>query len=317
MPRPSPRYDAIWHPYYLFCRNFIRLNPRSDRNFFALIQKLHRYESLLHSKDVRNHPRIEEINWVQSTRKRQEKLIYSQNRLAGRDVVLPSLGFSEIWTSMLSSYLVNIMRDDRTMFVDVGTGIGLRLFGLHLRCLDGQHQFVGIDESTDGIRCARLLADYGGCDNFTFHEANIANGHLPTIRAEGRNVTFFSSSVLNKIQYLPVDFFKNMRDSVEDAGQIDFLFLETTGWQFFFDDANRQFARDLGPKMHGLPDEIDTDISNQKRRNFDLQDYNRNMVETIRIAQQNKQITVYNIFINYMGVVKDEQYSIFHLRATG
>jgi hypothetical protein len=104
-----------------------------------------------------------------------------------------------------------------------------------------------------------------------------------------------------------------LRQSLKDSGKVDLIFVETVGWQIYWDEELTDYFSHPDIKIHGFdPGQADRFLD-QKTKNQNARS-NSNLMKIIANAARNKEITISNIFLNYFSANPKETYSAIHLR---
>jgi hypothetical protein len=102
-------------------------------------------------------------------------------------------------------------------------------------------RMVGIDISETAVETAKAISSWIGDAPAEFYAENLAFPAEIPIDCEGRDVVFFSISVLNKIKILDSNVFQILVSRVKNYGRIRFVLIESFGWQIYRDKALNRF----------------------------------------------------------------------------
>jgi hypothetical protein len=102
-------------------------------------------------------------------------------------------------------------------------------------------RIVGIDISETAVETAQAISSWIGGTPAEFCVENLTFPAETQIDCEGRDVVFFSISVLNKIKILDSNVFQILVSRVKNYGRIRFVLIESFGWQIYRDKALNRF----------------------------------------------------------------------------
>ena len=102
-------------------------------------------------------------------------------------------------------------------------------------------RMVGIDISETASETAQAISSWIGGAPAEFCVENLTFPAETPIDCEGRDVVFFSISVLNKIKTLDSNVFQTLVSRVKNYGRIRFVLIESFSGQIYLDQALNDF----------------------------------------------------------------------------
>jgi len=159
-----------------------------------------------------------------------------------------------------------------------------------------------------------MLQQWIGDGKVKISRDDIANQISTPINCEGRDVVFFSISVLNKISKVDQNLFQILSRRVINYKRIRFIFIETFGWQVYLNNnLNRFFLKfdaDLNQVSQSRLDAIQEQI--REHKNADFRE-NTNLGEVIFRNIQSDVVAMNFFQADAMGLRPARPYSVASL----
>ena len=97
-----------------------------------------------------------------------------------------------------------------------------------------------------------------------------------------------------------------------DAGAVEIIHVETTGWQLSQTQALGRFFSELGDRVQGFDTAHAPKLEKQAAKNMAM-GANVNLMQVIAEAHRTGQVQVRNLFMNTFTPSSIEPYSVIHL----
>lgn len=111
---------------------------------------------------------------------------------------------------------------------------------------------VGVDISKTAVETARTISEWMGDERFSFAIGGLAGSGSAPIDCGGRDVVFFSVSVLNKIKILDMGIFQNLLTCIRNHGRVRFVHVESFGWRVYRDRKLNGFFLEMDQTINDI-----------------------------------------------------------------
>jgi SAM-dependent methyltransferase len=310
------RYERIWAPYLSFSRHFIAEHGPGRLSYLRLGNEIANFQAIFHDESLRDQS-PSPAQWKAMIAEADGANVYNKLFFDLEPFWFPKIAHQHFWRTFATSFIVNHAYQSPRVFLDLGCGVGEILFNVHDNTLQHASRYVGIDNSATAIECASLRAGLldgeAETPDFAFGLGDIHDLEPASLECGGRDVVVFSVSGVNKIKHIRDDYFDMQAAVLVDAGSVDFIHIETTGWQIYQDEGLAGFYAGLGATVQGL------DLTEAPR--FEAQGQwhvdnggNLNLMSVIMNAARSGRVGIQNIFMNYFSPNPRSPYSVIHLK---
>ncbi len=282
------RYNQIWRPRQSLVNYFLNNNAATTENLLRLLELIRRYDYDLSFTLSREPDALANIDWASFLRDVDRSKHFSRLFVRNKSIVVPGSRKNGIFASFCRSFIAQSDPKGTSLFFDIGCGTGNWLF--EFLVLEGRSAapMCGIDLSETAVETASSISDWMGFEQFSFSVDNLAKPASTQIDCGGRDVVFFSISVLNKIRTLDSAVFQILQSRIRNHGRVRFVHIESFGWQVYRDKKiNAFFAEmdqtinDLGGVERGiLRQQIQENERSEATDNLNLAKVIQNNVET-------------------------------------